>query len=101
LLDFRANLVEPRLAAFGVVAIVGKLTIQLCYSSTSGLKLLCQPLRGFHRLPRLLINRICRLVQKIEDRLPGLIDKLDFLRIISGVHAEAIAQRRVIRKARE
>jgi hypothetical protein len=43
----------------------------------SGLKLLCQPQRGFHGVPGIAIGCICRLVQKIQDRLPGLIEGLN------------------------
>jgi hypothetical protein len=89
LLDFRANLVEPRLAAFGAVSIGSKLTFQLRDTIASGLKLLCQPLRGLYGLPAVLIGRIRCLVQKVQNRLPGLVDKLVVLRITTGVHAEA------------
>ena len=83
-LYLRANLVEPRLAAFQALAIVSKVAFQLIDASTSGFKLLRHHLCGFERLPRILIGRICRPLQKIQDRLPSLIDR--FEAIITRVH---------------
>jgi hypothetical protein len=84
LLDFRPNFVKPRLASFDAVAIGSKVALQLRDTIASGLKLLCQPLRGFQGLPGILIGGICRLVQEIQDRPPSPID--GFKVIIAGVH---------------
>jgi hypothetical protein len=89
LFDFHRNLVEPGHAAFRAVLIASEVAFQLRNTIAGGLKLLCLPLRGIYGLPGILIGGICRLVQKIQDRLPGLIDELDVLRIIEGVHAVA------------
>jgi hypothetical protein len=90
---FYANFVEPRFAAFGAVAIDSKVAFQLRDAIASGLKLLRQPLRGFHGLPAVLIGRVCCLVQKTQDRLPSLVDKLDVLRITVTGHASACRPR--------
>jgi hypothetical protein len=64
----------------------------------SGLELLCQPLRGFHGLPGIVIGCICRPVQKIEDRLPRFIGSSTLLE--SSLMRKTVTRWRIIGKGK-